>query len=130
MLSVSFVGFETQLDTVRSFDQPLRIVMASSPTAINEVVVSASRVEERSLQAPATVDKLNTEQLARLTSPDLLTDLGHLKGVDANTTSMFSSNLSTRGFGGFTSERLLQLVDYMDTQAPRACYALGSKFEV
>ena len=61
VLSVSFVGFETQSDTVRSFDQPLKIVLAPSRTIINEVVVSASRTEERSLQVPATVDKLNTQ---------------------------------------------------------------------
>jgi iron complex outermembrane receptor protein len=118
VLSVSFVGFETQLDTVRAFGQPRKIVLVPSATVINEVVVSASRVEERSLQAPVTVDKLNTQQLARLTAPDMITGLARLKGVDVTISGMFMASLSTRGFNGATSERLVQLVDYMDTQSP------------
>jgi hypothetical protein len=118
VLSVQFVGFETHSDTIRSLGQPLRVVLPKATNLMNEVVVSASRVEERALQAPVTVEKLNSKQVANLTAPDLITNLARLKGVDVTTSGLFMASISTRGFNGTTSERVLQLVDYMDTQSP------------
>ncbi|MDU0371984.1 carboxypeptidase-like regulatory domain-containing protein [Hymenobacter endophyticus] len=118
-LSVSFVGFETAalpLDNTSGTLAP--IILQPSPALVNEVVVSASRVEENILRTGVTVDKLNTQQLSRLTMPDLITGLARQKGVDVTTSGMFMASASTRGFGGATSERLVQLVDYMDTQSP------------
>jgi iron complex outermembrane receptor protein len=118
VLSVQFVGFETHSDTIRALSQPQRVVLARGTNLMNEVVVSASRVEERALQAPVTVEKLNSRQVANLTAPDLVTNLARLKGVDVTTSGLFMASISTRGFNGTTSERVLQLVDYMDTQSP------------
>ncbi len=118
VLSVQFVGFETHSDTIRSLGQPLRVVLPKATNLMNEVVVSASRVEERALQAPVTVEKLNSKQVANLTAPDLITNLARLKGIDVTTSGLFMASISTRGFNGTTSERVLQLVDYMDTQSP------------
>jgi outer membrane cobalamin receptor len=118
VLAVQFVGFDTRLDTIRTLGQPLRVVLAKGANLMNEVVVSASRVEERALQAPVTVEKLNSKQVANLTAPDLITNLARLKGVDVTTSGLFMASISTRGFNGTTSERVLQLVDYMDTQSP------------
>ncbi|WP_139926381.1 carboxypeptidase-like regulatory domain-containing protein [Hymenobacter sp. DG01] len=117
-LSVSFVGYLTSTDTLTNTVRPLSIILQPSAAQINEVVVSASRVEENILRAPVTVDKVNTLQLSRLTQPDLITSLARQKGVDVTTSGMFMASLSTRGFGGATSERLVQLVDLMDTQSP------------
>jgi iron complex outermembrane receptor protein len=118
VLSVQFVGFESHADTIRAYDQPLTITLSPSATSLTEVVVAASRVEERALQAPVTVEKLNSQQVARLTAPDLITNLSRLKGIDVTTSGLFMASISTRGFNGTTSERVLQLVDYMDTQSP------------
>ena len=118
VLSTSYVGYETQLDTLSSGADALRIVLSPAPSLVNEVVVSASRMEERGLQAPVTVDKVSAAAISRLTQPDLITGLARQKGVDVTTSGMFMASLSIRGFGGATSERLVQLVDYMDTQSP------------
>jgi iron complex outermembrane receptor protein len=118
VIATSYVGYETQYDTLTSANTPLRIVLAPSFTLVNEVVVSASRREERALEAPVTVDKLTAAAVARLTQSDLIQGLARQKGVDVTTSGMFNSSLSTRGFGGSNSERLVQLVDYMDTQSP------------
>ena len=118
IIATSYVGYETQYDTLSSLGTPLRIVLAPSFTLVNEVVVSASRREERALQAPVTVDKLTAAAVARLTQSDLIQGLARHKGVDVTTSGMFMASMSTRGFGGATSERLVQLVDYMDTQSP------------
>ena len=118
VIATSYVGYETQYDTLASAETPMRIVLAPSFTLVNEVVVSASRREERALEAPVTVDKLTAAAVARLTQSDLIQGLARQKGVDVTTSGMFMASMSTRGFGGATSERLVQLVDYMDTQSP------------
>jgi iron complex outermembrane receptor protein len=118
VISTSYVGYETQYDTLTNGAQPLRVTLSPAPSQVNEVVVSASRMEERALQAPVTVDLLSASAIGRLTQPDLIQGLGRQKGVDITTSGMFMSSLTTRGFGGATSERLVQLVDYMDTQSP------------
>ena len=117
-LSVSFVGYETVVDTLRAGAAPLAIVLPPALTLISEVVVSASRAEENILRAGVTVDKLAPPQSNRLPQADMIQGLARLKGVDVTTSGMLMSSLSTRGFGGTTSERLVQLVDYMDTQSP------------
>jgi iron complex outermembrane receptor protein len=118
VLTTSYIGYETKIDTVENLGTPLRIVLAPAPALVNEVVISASRTEERALQAPVTVDKLSAAAIGRLTTADLITGLARQKGVDVTTSGIFMASLSTRGFGGATSERLVQLVDYMDTQSP------------
>ena len=117
-VNVSFVGYETHKAVIENAGDKLSVVLLPSPAQINEVVVSASRVEENILRAGVTVDKLNTLQLDRLTQPDLIPGLARMKGVDVTQSGMFMSSLSTRGFNGATSERLVQLIDYMDTQSP------------
>lgn len=118
-LSVSFVGYNTATDTLTNSVRPLSFILQPSAALINEVVVSASRVQENILRAPVTVYKLNTDQLARLSlQPDMITNLSRLPGVDVTTSGMFMASLSTRGFNGATSERLVQLNDNMETQSP------------
>ncbi|MBG8555119.1 carboxypeptidase-like regulatory domain-containing protein, partial [Hymenobacter guriensis] len=68
VIKASYIGYETSLDTLRGAGQRLEIFLAPSLTLISDVVVSASRVEENILRAPVTVDKLNAQHLARLST--------------------------------------------------------------
>jgi iron complex outermembrane receptor protein len=118
VLSTSYVGYETQLDTLSGPNPTMRIVLTAAPAMVNEVVVSASRASELGLRAPSTIDKLSSAAILNLTQTDLIQGLARQKGVDVTTCGVFMASMSTRGFGGATSERLVQLVDYMDTQSP------------
>jgi iron complex outermembrane receptor protein len=115
---ISFVGYESLVDTLRAGALPLRLVMRPSLTLINEVVVSASRSEENILRAGSSVEKLNPVQVERLPTLDLIQGLSRLKGVDVTASGMFNTSLSTRGLNSANSERLVQLVDVIDTQSP------------
>ncbi|MDF7815381.1 TonB-dependent receptor plug domain-containing protein [Hymenobacter sp. YC55] len=117
-VAVSFVGYETRVDTLRARGAPLTVVLQPSLTLINEVVVSASRSVENILRTGATVDKLNSVQVERLPTHDLIQGLARQKGVDVTTSGMFNASLSTRGLNSANSERLVQLVDGIDTQSP------------
>ncbi|TGE25057.1 TonB-dependent receptor [Hymenobacter aquaticus] len=115
---VAYVGYETQLVQLNKSDNLLSVVLAPSSTLLNETVVSASRVEENILRAPVTIDKVSTRQLERFSTPEVLAGLGQLPGVDVNSASMLFTSVSTRGFNTAKSERVMQLVDYMDTALP------------
>jgi outer membrane receptor protein involved in Fe transport len=117
VISVSFVGYETR-ELQLSKPTPDVVVTLNEAVTLNEVVVAASRVEESLQQAPVTVEKVGAVQILRLPPPDVLAGLNQFKGIDVNSSSMVMSSLSTRGFNSPKSERVIQLVDYFDTQSP------------
>ncbi|NVO32206.1 TonB-dependent receptor [Hymenobacter lapidiphilus] len=117
-LVFSYVGFDTREVLLQAPDQALNVGLSPSATLLNETIVSASRIEESILRAPVTVDKLSTRQIERITTPEVLSGLGQVKGIDVSSASMLFTSISTRGFNTAKSERVIQLVDYMDTQLP------------
>ncbi|NVO85585.1 TonB-dependent receptor [Hymenobacter terrestris] len=118
VLSVSFVGYVTQELTLSKPDNGIKVTLKPNPIQAAEVIASASRKEENILQAPVTVEKVTSEQVLRLPPPDVQVGLNQFKGIDVNGTSMLMNSLSTRGFNSPKSERLIQLIDYFDTQSP------------
>lgn len=89
-----------------------------SVKALNEVVVSASRVEESIFKAPVSVTKVSALQLQQAPGIELLSSLSRYKGIDVSQSSWFVTSLSTRGFNSSKAERILQLADYVDFMSP------------
>ncbi|WP_280640553.1 TonB-dependent receptor [Hymenobacter volaticus] len=118
VLSISFVGYESREVSLSQPDNAVQVKLKQNTTLTNEVIASASRVEEGILQAPVTVEKLNTQQVERIPTADLQVGLSQYKGIDVNSSSLLMNSLSTRGFNSGKSERLIQLTDYFDTQSP------------
>ena len=85
---------------------------------MEEVVVSASRVEESFLQSPVTVEKLNARALRLTPAPSFFDAIEHLKGVQVITPSLAFKVINARGFTNTTNVRFAQLVDGVDNQAP------------
>ena len=117
-LLVSYVGYETQTVVLQKPEDQLSVSMVPSATMLSETVVSASRVEENIMRAPVTIDKVSAKQVERISTPEVLAGLGNLAGIDVNSASMLFTSVSTRGFNTAKSERVIQLVDYMDTALP------------
>jgi iron complex outermembrane receptor protein len=118
VLSFSFVGYESREVTLQQPDQAVKVQLKASSVLTSEVIASASRVEEGILQAPVTVEKLNAQQVERITTADLQGGLSQYKGIDVSSSSLLMNSISTRGFNSAKSERLIQLTDYFDTQSP------------
>ncbi|MCB2409202.1 TonB-dependent receptor [Hymenobacter lucidus] len=118
VLSVSFVGYESREITLQQPDAAVKVQLKVNSVLTSEVIASASRVEEGILQAPVTVEKLNAQQVERITTADLQGGLSQYKGIDVNSSSLLMNSISTRGFNSAKSERLIQLTDYFDTQSP------------
>ena len=117
-LLVSYAGYETQTVVLQKPEDQLSVSLVPSAIMLSETVVSASRVEENIMRAPVTIDKVSAKQVERISTPEVLAGLGNLAGIDVNSASMLFTSISTRGFNTAKSERVIQLVDYMDTALP------------
>jgi iron complex outermembrane receptor protein len=125
-LSVSYLGYETQQVILQNRSDQVMVTLIPDRAAAKQVIVAASRKEENILQAPVTVEKVTQAQISQLTQPDLLNGLTRLKGIDVNVNSMLNNSISTRGFNSASSERLIQLVDYVDIQSPSLSAGSGN----
>jgi outer membrane receptor protein involved in Fe transport len=93
---------------------------------LEEVVVSASKVEESFLQSPVTVEKLNARALRLTPAPSFFDAIEHLKGVQVITPSLAFKVINARGFTNTTNVRFAQLVDGVDNQAPHIGGPIGN----
>lgn len=92
----------------------------------DEVVVAASRVPERIMESPVSIERVNATTIRNSPAMNYYDVLGHLKGVDVTTASLTFNTISTRGFNSSGNIRLNQLVDGMDNQAPGLNFSVGS----
>lgn len=123
VLLVSFVGYSAQSLPLSAPNNALVVKLRTS-SMLDQVVVSASRVEESIGQVPITIEKLSTRQVEQVTTPDLVAGLARFKSIDVSASSMLLTSFSTRGFSSSRSDRVIQLSDYADTQLP----SLSSNF--
>lgn len=126
VLVVSFMGYQTKEVTVEGPENDISVTLDPSPNQLNEVVVAASRVEESIMRAPVTIEKVSTQQIEQISTPEVLAGLGQFKGVDVNSASMLFTSVSTRGFNTAKSERVVQLYDYADAQLPSLSLSPGN----
>ena len=94
--------------------------------ALDEVVVSASKVEESILQSPVTVEKLNARLLRLTPAPSFFDAIENVKGVQIITPSLGFKVINARGFSNTTNVRFVQLVDGLDNQAPHVGAPIGN----
>lgn len=98
----------------------------SKPVALDEVVVSASKVEESILRSPVTVEKLNARALRLTPAPSFFEAIENVKGVQVITPSLGFKVINARGFANTTNVRFVQLVDGIDNQAPHIGGPIGN----
>ena len=125
-LVISFVGFTTQEIDITAATADLNIELQEQTIMTDEVVVSASRVEESVLQSPVTVEKLDLRAIRETPSANFYDALNNIKGVDMNTQSLTFKSVTTRGFGANGQTRVVQIIDGMDNQAPGLNFAVGN----
>ena len=85
---------------------------------LEEIVVSASRVSERVLRSPVSVEILDSRRIQQSAQPSYFDAIENLKGIQVLTSSMGFKVYNTRGFANPTNVRFVQLVDGRDNQAP------------
>jgi iron complex outermembrane recepter protein len=117
-LIVTGIGYETQEIKVEANRSNFDIVMKEQVLMGQEVVVSASRVEEGVLKSPASVEKMDIRAIREAAAPDFFSALANVKGIDMATQGLLFKSINMRGFGATGNPRTVQMIDGMDNSAP------------
>lgn len=126
-LKVSYLGYKDKIVTVSEATSDLKVVLSeSSENVLKGATVKASRVTEKSKEAPLTVESIGIQAIKDAPSASFYESLGSLKGVDVTAASLGFRVVNTRGFNSTSPVRSLQLIDGVDNQSPGLNFALGN----
>ncbi len=126
-LAITSIGYEKQeIEITSSVVSNLKIKMTEAFTLGQEVVVSASRVEENILKSPISIEKMDILAIQNTASDDYYKSLFNMKGVDMTSSSINFQIINARGFASTGNTRFVQLTDGMDTQAPALNFPIGN----
>jgi len=127
-LVFSFIGFDKQEIEVSGPMTDLLIEMVERPILGQEVVISASRVEENIMASPVTIEKMSSRDVEQIPTANFYDGLYSIKGVDMNVHSLTFRFPNARGFTGETNVRMNQLVDGVDNSSPGLSFSAGNIF--
>ena len=125
-LVISSIGFAPQEILVKSPDSKLSVQMNTQTFIANEIVVTGSRKEEKLLQSPVSIEKLDIKALKETPAASFYDALGNVKGVQLTTSSITFKVPNTRGFNIPNNFRFMQMVDGIDMQAATLGVPLGN----
>ncbi len=120
-VTVTYVGYERRTMTVTlgaGESRTLNISLTGTGIELNPVVVSASRRQEKVLEAPAAVSVLEATQLRGRPATTPTDYLRGLPAVDISTNGIAQSNVVVRGFNNIFSGALLSLTDNRYANVP------------
>ncbi len=126
VLEITSIGYESQEIPVNEGSTALQISLTPASSLGTEVVVSASRVPERILESPVSIERVGSAAIRNSPATDYYNVIRTLKGVDVTSSGLIFSSVTTRGFNGSGNARFNQFVDGMDNQAPGLNFSVGS----
>lgn len=126
-LVFSFMGYTSQeVEITDANTQGLNLQLEEQSILGQEIVVSASRVEENILKSPVTVEKVDLLTIQQTAAPEFYDALANVKGVQFTSSSLNFPQVNTRGFATIANVRFVQMVDGIDTQAPLLNFPTGN----
>ncbi len=123
---ITSVGFAPQELEIRNLNTKLSVQLTTQTYIANEVVVTASRHNEKMMQSPVTIEKLDIRALKETPSASFYDALGNVKGVQLTTSSLTFKVPNTRGFNAPNNFRFMQIVDGVDVQSATLGVPLGN----
>jgi outer membrane receptor protein involved in Fe transport len=126
VLAVSSIGYKAQEIEVKTLPFDFQVGLSAESALVDELVVSASRVEEKILKSPVAIEKLDSRALKDAPAPSFYDALANVKGVQMTTSSLTFKVPNTRGFNIPNNFRFMQLVDGVDMQAATLGVPLGN----
>lgn len=119
-LDITALGYEPQqfLITNENIHTSVSVALQPSRLALDQVIVSASRIPERILSAPVSIEKLDIKAIRSSAAPTFYDLLENVKGIQMTTLSLGYKVPNARGFSGTTNSRFLQMVDGVDNTSP------------
>ena len=125
-LEVSMLGFATAEVIVDEADSSWQIFLSPSEIIGDEIVIAASRIEERILEAPVSIEKMGILDIRYTPSVDFFHHLANYKGIQLNPSSIGFQAINTRGFGDAIPLRFISFVDGMDLVLPTINGTVGN----
>ncbi|PWK78884.1 TonB-dependent receptor-like protein [Mucilaginibacter oryzae] len=125
-LVFSAIGYQPQEFYIKNANSAVNITLTTQSLLVNEVVVTASRKEEKLLRSPVAIEKLSITALKQSPGPSFYDALENVKGVQMTTTSITLKVPNTRGFNSPNNFRFMQLVDGVDMQSATLGVPLGN----
>ncbi|GIV34545.1 MAG: hypothetical protein KatS3mg031_2080 [Chitinophagales bacterium] len=117
-LVFKYVGYQDLEVSIGKDETTINIVMQPQDIGLNPVIVSASRSEERILDAPASVTVLNSEKIENKPAITVADHMEDVPGVDVMKTGVHSSNVVVRGFNNIFSTSVLNIIDNRIASVP------------
>ncbi|MBR9999391.1 MAG: TonB-dependent receptor, partial [Cyclobacteriaceae bacterium] len=130
VLLFSSVGYEPVEFEITGSVREINIELEQQTLFGQEVIISASRIEENILQSSVSVEKLSIKDLRQMPTANFFDGLYQLKGVDMNVHSLTFRFPNTRGFNNENNYRLNQMVDGIDNTSPGLSFAAGNLFGI
>ena len=125
-LLISYTGYEGKQVELMEASQDLKITLTQQSETLGEITVTAaSKFDERIVEAPVTIEKVDLREITSAASIDAYGTISNLKGVQSNTGSLTFTSVNTRGFADMQNWRFVQLFDGMYANAPGLGYPLG-----
>jgi outer membrane receptor protein involved in Fe transport len=126
-LVFSMIGYSSQeIEITNAKTTNLKVELSEQTMLGQEVVVSASRVEESILKSPVSIEKMDILAIRETPADTYYKGIANLKGVDVTTSSINFQIINARGFNSTGNTRFVQLTDGMDTQAPALNFPIGN----
>ena len=119
---VTLIGYETtRLDGIAvdaGSTTTIEIPIRSRALILNPVVVTASRRQEKALEAPASVSSVSSSEIQRTIATTPADHVQAQPGLDIFQTSLTGKNVVSRGFNNVFSGSLLTIVDNRYARVP------------
>ena len=125
-LVITSVGYSVQEIEVKNATSKVAVQLNTQTYLANEVVVTASRVAEKILRSPVSIEKLDIKALKETPAASFYDALGNVKGLQLTTSSITFKIPNTRGFNIPNNFRFMQMVDGIDMQAATLGVPLGN----
>lgn len=126
-LIFTMIGFERQMVEVTD-NSTIAISLKSGDELLQQVVISASRIEENILKSPVSIEKIDAKSIQQSPSVSFYDALVNVKSLDMVTSGLTYKQINTRGFNSTGNSRFLQLIDGVDNQSPGLGFAVGNLF--
>lgn len=121
-LVVTRLGYDLRrvagVEVAAGGQREVQVALVSRAVVLNPIVVSASRTEEKQLDAPASVVFIDEVEIERQAAPTVIEHVKGQPGVDVAQTGIQQANIVTRGFNNVFSGQLLVLTDNRYAHVP------------
>jgi iron complex outermembrane receptor protein len=120
--SVGYIQKEIAIVELSRID----VQLEPSKVSLDAVVISASRREEKILDAPASISLIPSEQISNTVAISPMANLKGTPGVDIMNTGLLQTNVVVRGFNNIFSGAMLTMVDNRYAAVPSLRVNVGT----